>query len=459
MLDVARGSSLRPLLWAAGALAVGVAVAVAVSTPWVALEAPPEAVVASDPDLDFTPAEQGEADAYRAALRPPAYLALGLALAATVAVGFTPVGARLVRALPAPRWGRVLVPGLVGGALVLLGVRLLTLPLSAWQESARRDYGLSTRDWGEWWLDIGRGFAVQSALTLAGVLAIVLLARRWPRRWWVVAAPAAAGFVVVASLTYPLVVEPVFNRFEPLEDEELRASLVELAARDGVTVGEVLVADASRRTTTLNAYVSGFGPTKRVVLYDTLLESAPRDEIEIVVAHELAHARENDVLTGTLLGAGGAALAVLLIALAGSWRPLTARAGLESRGRSLVAAEAVGGGDGRPAASGAALGAAAAVPFVLACVTALGFVSGPGQAVVSRAIEARADAVALDLTRDAETFVRMQHTLATASLADLDPPPLLHWWFASHPTAPDRIAMARTWAVVNDVPVPPLLVP
>jgi STE24 endopeptidase len=463
---------------------VGLAVAVAVSTPWVALDVsadaatvpspadspftvdPADGTVVPDPGLDFTAAEQARAEDYRSDVRPPAYLALGLGLVATVAVGLTPLGVRWMRRLPVPSRGpavlQVLVPALVGGLVLLLGFRLLTLPFSAWQEQVRRDVGLSTRDWGDWWLDIGRGFAVQSVLTLLGVLAIVLLARRWPRRWWAIAAPGAAGLVVVASLSYPLVVEPLFNRFEPLADDELRASLVELASREGVAVGEVLVADASRRTTALNAYVSGFGPTKRVVLYDTLLESAPTDEIEIVVAHELAHARENDVLVGTLLGAGGAALAVLLVALAGSWRPLTSRAGLapETNGGGIPASASLAGhptGRGATGESGAVFGQPAAVPLLLALITLIGFISGPGQALISRHIEAHADAVALDLTEDPDTFVRMQHTLATAALSDVDPPRALHWWFASHPTAPERIAMARTWALLNERPVPPPL--
>jgi STE24 endopeptidase len=510
VLDVARGSSLKPLLWAAGALAAGLVVVAAVSTPWVALDVPPAAdgsvgvgadVVgedgssgvddsgavgadgsgrfAPDPDLDFTAAEQARAEEYRAAVRPPAYLALGLGLAATVLVGLTPVGVRLMRRLPIPSRGpavlATLVPAAVGGLVLLLGFRVLTLPLSAWQESVRRDVGLSTRDWGDWWLDVGRGFGVQTALTLVGVLAIVLLARRWPRRWWAVAAPGAAGLVIVASLAYPLVVEPLFNRFEPLADDDLRTSLVELAEREGITVGDVLVADASRRTTAFNAYVSGLGPTKRVVLYDTLLETAPRDEIEVVVAHELAHARENDVLTGTLLGAGGAALAVLLVALAGSWQPLAARAGLvaDTLTAGLPAdtmtaglptdpsrvglVDAHGGRGESTGESGAVLGQAAAVPFLLALVTLVGFVAGPAQALISRQIEARADAVALDLTGNPETFVRMQHTLAVTALSDVDPPRLLHWWFSSHPTAPERIAMARTWAALNDHPIPPPL--
>lgn len=457
MIGVGGATGVRPLLWAAGAVAVGVGIAVVLMTPWnplpgTSMDAAASASVAVDPDLDFTAAEQAAGQSYRSAVRPPAYLALAVGLGATVAVGLTPLGVRLARRMPSPRWAPVLVPGLLAGLLVLLAVRLVTLPMSAWQESVRRDVGLSTRDWGSWALDLARGFGIQTALTLTAVLALVLLARRWPQRWWVVAAPGAAGLVVAASLAYPLVVEPAFNQFEPLADEQLRSSLVALAEKEGVAVGDVLVADASRRTTALNAYVSGLGPTKRVVLYDTLLESAPSDEIELVVAHELAHAREADVLRGTLLGAGGAALAVLLIALAASWRPLTARAGLS------VAAAGNGGADGAAsgsAPSGAILGCAEAVPFVLAAVTVLGFVAGPVEALVSRQIEARADAIALEITEDADTFVRMQRTLALASLSDLDPPPALHAWFASHPTAPQRIALARAWASATDTSVPP----
>ncbi len=445
--DALRALGPRPLLVAAGAAAVGVVVVVALTTPWQPLPAPPDALVPADPGLDFSAAEQARAEKFHAQVRPPALLSLGTGLAATVLVGLTPLGARLVRRLPSPAWAPVLVPAVAGGVLVLLGVRVLTLPLAAWAEQVRAEAGLSTRDWAGWAADVARSFGIDTALTLTGVVAVVLLARRWPQRWWAVAAPGAAALVVAVSMAYPVVVEPLFNRFEPLPAGELRSSLVALADAEGVTVGEVLVADASRRTSTLNAYVSGIGPTKRIVLYDTLLEQAPPDEIRVVVAHELAHAREGDVLTGTLLGAGGAALGVLLVALAGAWRPLTDAAALT--GPQAPAA----------AAAGPPLGQAAAVPFVLAVVSVLGFVSGPAQAAYSRQVETRADVVALDLTRDPGTFAAMQRTLALRSLADVDPPRALYLAFATHPTPPGRIALARTWAVLQGQEPPPPLAP
>ena len=137
---------------------------------------------------------------------------------------------------------------------------------------------------------------------------------------------------------------------------------------------DVLVADASRRTTALNAYVSGLGPTRRIVVYDTLLADAPPGEVEAVVAHELGHARDNDVLTGTALGALGAAAAVCAVFLLGSWTGLLRRAGVDS------------------------IGDPRAVGLLLALAAVAGLVGAPLQNAVSRLIEARADAHALAVT-------------------------------------------------------------
>ena len=142
---------------------------------------------------------------------------------------------------------------------------------------------------------------------------------------------------VVGSALYPVLVEPLFNKFTPMPDGPLRSAILRLADREGVHVDEVLVADASRRTTTLNAYVSGLGGTRRVVVYDTLLAKAPPAEVKVVVAHELAHAKNHDVLLGTGLGALGSVGGVALLALLLDSRSLRARAGVHGPGdpRSL----------------------------------------------------------------------------------------------------------------------------
>ena len=211
---------------------------------------------------------------------------------------------------------------LLAVALVQLAVRVVTLPFAVLLRRRLLEYGLTEQSWAGFASDQVRGQAVGIVTLALGLVVLVGCARRWPRAWPAVAAGLLAVFVLLASFVYPVVVEPLFNSFEPLPDGSLRTQILRLADREGVRVDDVLVADASRRTTTLNAYVSGFGGTRRVVVYDNLVESLPEDEALSVVAHELAHARHNDVVTGSLLGAAGAVLGVGLLALLlGAGRP------------------------------------------------------------------------------------------------------------------------------------------
>jgi STE24 endopeptidase len=243
---------------------------------------------------------------------------------------------------------------------------------------------------------------------------------RW---WWAGAALGAAVAAVVLSWLAPVLLEPLFNRFTPMEPGPLREALLALAERDRVRVRQVLVADASRRTTALNAYVSGFGRTRRIVAYDTLLTTAEPLEVELVVAHELGHVKHRDVLRGTMLGAVGAAVGVCVLAAVVSWRPLLDAAGVDhfSDPRSV---------------------------WLLAAVAAFGSaIAGPFGCAVSRRIERRADAHALELTDDPAHFIAMQRRITVANVGDPSPPRLLHLLFGTHPTAVQRIAAARRHAV------------
>ncbi|MGH8940168.1 MAG: M48 family metallopeptidase, partial [Actinomycetes bacterium] len=358
----------------------------------------------------------------------PAYVSYGLSLVIACVLGFTPLGARVVERVAAALGGGWGWQVLLGTATLTLLGRLLVLPWDAWAESVRRDYGLSTRSWGVWAVDIAKGYGIGLVLTLIVLFLVIGLARWSPQWWWTIGAGVAALLVVAVSFAYPVLVEPVFNRFSPMPAGQLRTSLLSLAERDGVPVDEVLVADASRRTSSLNAYVSGLGATRRIVVYDTLLDSASDREIELIVAHELGHAKERDVLWGTLLGAVGVALVVCLLALTARSSGVLSRAGVPSLG------------DGR------------AVALVLAVVAVLGLLSGPAQALISRRVETRADVHALDLTRAPAAAIDMQQRLSVTNLSDLDPPALVFGMFATHPTGPQRIALARTWGRIHDLP-------
>ncbi len=422
-------SGARGALVALLVLTTALAVVIALTTPWDPLGVePPGGRAPAAPDGDFTAQEVARAEAYRARVRPPAWAGQAAALVAALLLGLTPLGARVVaaagRRLGGGRWAQLLA----GGAALVLLARAAALPFDARAEAVSRAEGLSTRSWGGWLLDVVRGSALQ-LLLLLGVLAVLhLLVRRSPRRWWLPAAGAGAALVVAVSFAYPLVVEPVFNRFTSLPAGPLREDLLALAERDGVPVADVLVADASRRTSTLNAYVSGFGATRRIVVYDTLLAGAPPEQVRSIVAHELGHAEEDDVLRGTLIGALGLAAGVCALFLVLRSPRLLRRAGAD------------GAGDPRSTA------------LLLAAVALLTTLTGPVQLLVARQVEARADVHALELTRDPGALAQVQRRLALTGRADLTPHPVVEALFASHPSGVQRIAQARDWARATTLP-------
>jgi len=355
----------------------------------------------------FTRRQLQRAEDFTSLARIWSWSSLAVSLLLACVLGFSRVGARLVDRVRGPWWWRVVV------AVVLLALagRLATLPFAVLIRRRVLSYGLSNQAWGAYAVDLLKGIAVEVVATSIAMLVLFGVARRWPRAWPAVAGLLLAGLVLLGSFVYPLLVEPLFNHFEALPDGPLRTQILALADQEGVHVDDVLVADASRRTTTLNAYVSGFGSSRRVVVYDNLIDDEDDPEILSVVAHELGHARHDDVLTGSLLGAAGALLGIGLL--------------------GLLAGQV---GDPRQ------------VPRVLALVAVATFLTSPVQNGISRRIETRADVAALETTRDPQAFVELQKQLALKSLADPTPYRWSQFWFGSHPTTMQRIALGERYA-------------
>ncbi|MFI6825721.1 M48 family metallopeptidase [Kribbella sp. NPDC050241] len=396
-------------------LAVALVLAIVITTPWHLIDLPkPETA------LDFTPAEIARQNAFRHELLPWSTTSWVLSILVPLVIGFSPLGRRLYDAIRLRRWW-IVVPLLVAGLGLLTS--LITVPTDVMAERVSRKYGLSVQDWGLWTRDRAVNWLLMSFALAVVALGLIGLAKRWRQGWWLPAAIAAAVLVLGVSFAYPVLVEPRFNSFTSMPAGALRDDLMKLAADDGVPVKDVLVADASKRTTALNAYVSGFGSTRRLVVDDTLLKDTPTAQIRLVVAHELGHAAEDDVLHGTLIGVLGAAFAVTLLKLL--------------------------------------LGARMADPrrtaMLLALIVAGTTLASPVQNLVSRKIEARADYHSLELTHDPQDFVAMQHDLAVTNISGLDPSRWRYWMFATHPTAPERIAMGRAWATAHGETVPPLV--
>jgi STE24 endopeptidase len=370
------------------------------------------------PEEVLTPDEIARAESYAGYVRPLSWASYAISLGLALLLGLTALGSRLT----APVARRF--PWWVTGPMVALGLlvagRVVTLPFAALIRMRNLEEGLTTQSWAAWWEDRGLSLLVSWALVGTVVLVVLGTARRSPRHWHAWASGVLVALVFLGSLVYPLAVEPLFNRFSPLPPGSFKESVLELAEREGVRVDDVLVSDASRRTTTLNAYVSGLGGTRRVVVYDTLLEATSPAEARSVIAHELAHAKHRDVLVGTGLGALGAVAGVCLLALALDSRRLRGRVGI------------TGPADPR------------AVALILALFAGAGLLASPVQNVMSRAVEARADRAALAATSDADAFRDVQRRLAQRSLADPTPPRWSYLWFASHPTVVQRFGLA-TW--------------
>ena len=317
---------------------------------------------------------------------------------------------------------RPLAGGALGGAGLALGITLLSLPVSALARRRAIAVGLITQSWGGWAVDLVKQASIESVLAAGAGAATTALTRRYPRGWWL---PAAGGSVALGTLLgalAPVLLDPLFNDFEPLPEGELRSDVLALAREAKVEVGEVYVVDASRRTTGANAYVTGLGPTKRVVLFDTLIDRYSRNEVRVVVAHELAHVRHRDVLRGVAyagLVAPAAALAVQRL----SWALSPHR--------------------GTPAAlPGLALAAA-----LVAAPTAL-----VGNRL-SRALERRADEYSLELSRSPDAFVSFERAIALQNVADVKPPRWVSSLLATHPPTLERIGMAVAYSRREAVPV------
>jgi STE24 endopeptidase len=337
-------------------------------------------------------------------------------------------GAR-IRNWAARRTGRKWVQGLLVAPVWLLILSVLGLPISAMMHRIYREYGISVEGWGMWLADFAKGTGLTLVFGSLALAVLYVLMRRSPRWWWLWFWLLAVPVEVAAVWAVPVFIDPLFNRFSPLAqaDPSLVPQLERVAERGGLSIppSRMFVMDASQRYTAPNAYVTGFGGSKRIVVWDTTIEHVPQDEILAVYGHEQGHYVLEHIQKGIVFS--------LALMLAGLWLAYWLMRWLVRRYGATWGIKSVD--------DWASLG------LLLLVMTVLGFVAEPIGNAFSREIEHQADVYGQEvihgLVPDAQgATVRSFQRLGEMWLDVPDPNPLVVFWTYSHPTTASRLEFA-----------------
>ena len=367
---------------------------------------------------NFTPENRAYASA-RVALGfiEPFYMVLVSAI-----LLFTGLSARmrdLAHALGGRRYARVLAYLVLYSAVGFV----LALPL-LWYEgfALEHRYGLSNQSLGAWLGEQGK--IVMFEVLFLGVIPILALAyrsvERHPRSWWLRLGAWSLPLITALVLIDPLVIEPAFNQFTPLADQHLKGRILALAERAGVPARKVYQVDRSAQTNKYNAYVSGFGPSQRVVLWDTTLRGMTEDEILFVTGHEIGHYRLLHIWKGIVVFSGTSLIVLLLTWLAAT--PLARRFG--------------------PRWGFGSLHDVASVPLLAALLDLSVFLIQPATMAFSRRIEHEADIFALELTHANDAGARAFIKLGSQNRSDPEPSRWVEFFEYSHPPLAERVRFA-----------------
>jgi Zn-dependent protease with chaperone function len=297
---------------------------------------------------------------------------------------------------------------------------IASLPLAFYSSFVvERRYGLSNEPFSGWLKDQAKSLALGLVLGVGATSLIYFFIRFSPEGWWL---PAGAVFaVVIVGLTNlaPILLLPLFYTLKPLDRESLRVRLVAMAERAGARVLGVYEWGLAEKTKKANAALTGIGSTRRILVSDTMLADYSEDEIEVVLAHELAHHVHGDIWKGIV------------------FESLLILAGFFAAARVLSWAVGPLGLQGPEDAAG--------LPLLLLAAGAVSVVMMPAAHAISRGHERRADRFALELTKNPGAFVSAMRRLGAQNLAEEDPSKLVQWLFHSHPPIRERIAAAQAF--------------
>ena len=303
--------------------------------------------------------------------------------------------------------------------LLLVISKVLSIGLDYYGFSLERSFKLSNQKFGAWAWDEVKGFLVGLVLGSIVVELLYLTIRQWPQHWWLLAWALFMGLFVLLAQLAPVVLFPIFYKFEPLENEELRRRLVMLSEHAGTRVRGVYRWKLSEKSKKANAALTGLGNTRRIILADTLLDNYTPEEIEAVLAHELGHHVHRHIFKSILVQAG--------ITLFGFWAAnWTLHYAVDRRFFE-------------------GLYDFANLPLLALVSVVLSFLLMPALNAYSRFNERQADRYAFESTASVEPFISSMNKLAEQNLAERTPSKWVEWFFHSHPSISRRLAAAEQW--------------
>ncbi len=306
--------------------------------------------------------------------------------------------------------------------LALMGLaKLLGLGLDYYGFRLEHRFHLSNQRFRSWIWDEAKGFLVGLIFAVIIVELLYFMLREFPVHWWLLTWVVFLGLFVLLAQLAPVILFPIFYKFEPLQDEELKQRLVRLGERAGTRVRGVYKWNLSEKSKKANAALTGLGNTRRIILADTLLDNYSPDEIEAVLAHELGHHVHKHILKGIAVQAG--------ITLLGFW---AANWALHYAVDRLHMFEE--------------LSDFANLPLLVLVSTVLSFLALPALNAYSRYNERQADRYAFESIASVDPFISSMNKLAEQNLAERTPSRFVEWFFHSHPAISRRLQAAQAWA-------------
>jgi STE24 endopeptidase len=324
------------------------------------------------------------------------------------------------------------VQALIFVPLFILTITVLGLPLDAYQQHISREYGLSVQGWGSWFADVAKGQALSLIILISAIWGITNLIRKSPRRWWFYTWLVAVPFVIFLIFLSPLVIDPLFNKFEPLDksNPQLVDAIERVTKRGGLEIprDRMFLMKASEKVTTLNAYVTGFGPSKRVVVWDTTIKNASTPETLFVFGHEMGHYVLNHIVIGIAATAVGLFIGLYLLYRIANW----AFPRFQQRWHMRELSDW------------------AAVPMLFLIFSLLSLISQPIGSAISRQLEHNADIYGLEVTHginpnSQEAAAHAFQVLGELSLSYPYPSDFYVFWYADHPPIRDRLPFAHNY--------------